>query len=181
MLVDPSLAAAPALNRSLQPGLVVGDAGLLAFAGVSLCAQRMCCGWVGFYSARTVDARQRHVAIRLVDVGASVLASAVLQQPHAFPCEHRGAKAVCLGDAPAQGVVLVAEDLALGLAVFACTHHRHLGQLVLVVVAVVLFGVAADAPSNQAAEIRLIDTFTGTVTANLLTLIAEHPFVDIFR
>lgn len=141
----------------------------------------MCCGWVGFYSARTVDARQRHVAIRLVDVGASVLASAVLQQPHAFPCEHRGAKAVCLGDAPAQGVVLVAEDLALGLAVFACTHHRHLGQLVLVVVAVVLFGVAADAPSNQAAEIRLIDTFTGTVTANLLTLIAEHPFVDIFR
>ncbi|MFY3382679.1 hypothetical protein [Paracidovorax sp. MALMAid1276] len=67
------------------------------------------------------------------------------------------------------------------MAVFACTHYRHLGQLVLVVVAVVLFCVAADAFSNQAVEIRLIDTFTGTAATNLLTLIAEHPSIDIFR
>lgn len=46
-------------------------------------------------------------------------ATALLQQPHSVPGEVRGAKAVALGDAPAQCVVLVAEDLALWLAVFA--------------------------------------------------------------
>lgn len=81
-------------------------------------------------------------------VAGVLLAPAFLQQPHAFPSEHGGAKAVCLGNTPAQGVVLVAEDLALGLAVFACAHYRHVGQLVLVVVAVVLFGVAAYAFSQ---------------------------------
>jgi len=64
----------------------------------------------------------------------------------------RGAKAVSLGDAPAQCVVLVTKDLALRLAVFARPHHRHLGQPVLVVVAVVLLCVAADAFSDQPTE-----------------------------
>ncbi len=65
----------------------------------------------------------------------------------------RGAKAVRLGDAPAQCVVLVAEDLALRLAVFACAqHHRLLGQPVLVVVAVVLLRVAAYELCDQATK-----------------------------
>nr|WP_291446520.1 hypothetical protein [Acidovorax sp.] len=56
-----------------------------------------------------VHARQRRVAARLVDVGAPVPAPAFLQQPHSVPGEVRVAKAVSLGDAPAQCIVLVAE------------------------------------------------------------------------
>lgn len=74
---------------------------------------------VWLHAATSVDARQGHVATRLVDVGARVPATAFLQQPHSVPGEVRGAKAVGLGDAPAQCVVLVAEDLALWQAVFA--------------------------------------------------------------
>jgi len=107
---------------------------------------------VWLYGATAVDACQGHVATWLVDVGTRLLTPAFLQQPHPFPDEVRGAKAVGLGDAPAQCVVLVAEDLALGLAVFARPHHRHLGQPVLVVVAVVLLRVAADAFSDQTTE-----------------------------
>ena len=107
---------------------------------------------VWLYAATSVDARQGHVTARLVDVGARLPATAFLQQPHSVPGEVRGAKAVSLGDAPAQCVVLVAEDLALWLAVFARPYHRHLGQPVLVVVAVVLLCVAADAFSDQPAE-----------------------------
>ncbi len=88
-----------------------------------------------------------------------LLASAFQQQPHAFPSEHGGAETVCRGNAPAQGIVLAAEDLALGLAVFACAHYRHLGQLVPVVVAVVLFGVAAYAFSDQAAKAVVVVAF----------------------
>ena len=107
---------------------------------------------VRLHGAASVDARQRHIAAWLVDVGAGLCASAFLQQPHPLPRKHCRAKAVCLGDAPSQCVVLVAEDLALGLAVFARSHHCHLAQPVLGVVAVVLFCVASDALSDQAAK-----------------------------
>jgi hypothetical protein len=45
----------------------------------------------------------------------------------------------------------------LRLAVFACPHHRHLGQPVLVVVAVVPFGVAAYALSDQRTKFALVN------------------------
>jgi len=93
---------------------------------------------------------------RLVDVGARLPATAFLQQPHFVSGEVRGSKAVGLGDAPAQCVVLVTKDLALRLAVFARPHHRHLGQPVLVVVAVVLLRVAAYAFSDQPTEAAVL-------------------------
>ena len=56
--------------------------------------------------ALCVQPRQRHVAPRLVHVADDTLASALFNEPHAFPDEDCGAKAVVLGDPAAYGVVV---------------------------------------------------------------------------
>ena len=53
-----------------------------------------------------IQARQRHVAVRLVHVADDGAASALFDEAHAFPDEDCGAKAVVFGNPPAYGVVV---------------------------------------------------------------------------
>ena len=54
----------------------------------------------------SIQARQRHVAVRLVHVADDGAASALFDEAHAFPDEDCGAKAVVLGYSPTYGVVV---------------------------------------------------------------------------
>ena len=62
------------------------------------------------------QARQRHVAVRLVHVADDGAASALFDEAHAFPDEDCGAKAVVFGDPAPYGVVV--EFGGLGGCVF---------------------------------------------------------------
>ena len=64
----------------------------------------------------SIQARQRHVAVRLVHVADDGAASALFDEAHAFPDEDCGAKAVVFGDPAAYGVVV--EPGGLGGCVF---------------------------------------------------------------
>ncbi len=64
----------------------------------------------------SIQARQRHVAVRLVHVADDGAASALFDEPHAFPDEDRGAERVVFGDSAAYGVVV--EPGGLGGFVF---------------------------------------------------------------
>ena len=59
----------------------------------------------------SIQARQRHVAVRLVLVADDSAASALFDEEHAFPDKDCGAKAVVLGDPAAYGVVVEAGGL----------------------------------------------------------------------
>ena len=54
----------------------------------------------------SIQARQRHVAVRLVHVADDGAASALFDEAHAFPDEDCGAKAVVFGYPAAYGVVV---------------------------------------------------------------------------
>ena len=54
----------------------------------------------------SIQARQRHVAVRLVHVTDDGAASALFEEAHAFPDEHCGAEAVVFRYSPAYGVVV---------------------------------------------------------------------------
>ena len=54
----------------------------------------------------SIQARQRHVAVRLVHVADDGAASALFDEAHAFPDEDCGAKAVVFGDPAPYGVVV---------------------------------------------------------------------------
>ena len=64
----------------------------------------------------SIQARQRHVAVRLVHVADDGAASALFEEPHAFPDKDCGAKAVVFRYSPAYGVVV--EPGGLGGCVF---------------------------------------------------------------
>ena len=71
-----------------------------------------CASWVvpsppcSVLSPLCIQARQRHVAVRLVHVADDGAASALFDEAHAFPDEDCGAKAVVLGYSPTYGVVV---------------------------------------------------------------------------
>ena len=70
-------------------------------------AQSACLGDV----ANGIDARQRHIAARLIDVGGGMESAPLFDQPHAFPDEFGAPEVIGLADAPAQRVVLEAGGL----------------------------------------------------------------------
>ena len=65
---------------------------------------------IGLVSIR-IQPRQRHVAVRLVDVADDAGAPAFLNEAHAFPDEDGAAKAVVLGDSSAECVVVESRRL----------------------------------------------------------------------
>ena len=56
--------------------------------------------------ARRIQSGQRHIAVRLVDIADDTRSAPLLDQAHAFPDEDGAAKAVVLGNASAQRVVV---------------------------------------------------------------------------
>ena len=101
-------------------------------------------GWcpvrlVLFFSL-SIQARQRHVAVRLVHVADDGAASALFDEAHAFPDEDRGAEVIVLGNASADGVVLEPRGLGGFVLGAGASGGLHFNEAVFLKVAAISAG-----------------------------------------
>ena len=124
--------------------------------------------------ALCVQPRQRHVAPRLVHVADDTLASALFDEPHAFPDEDRGAERVVFGDSAAYGVVV--ECCGLRGRVFCAWPSRgcDLGEIVLFIPSEALVGVLAcefaDEPAMAIVKVAFVFKHPHQVVAHVAAL-----------
>lgn len=106
-----------------------------------------------------IQPRQRHIAARLIHIGYGARPSPLLQQPHAFPDEGGGAKAVVFGYASAYGVVVKAGGLRAFVLGAGSPGGHYLDEVVFFVPAEGLRGVFARQFADEAAVTVVEVTF----------------------
>ena len=122
----------------------------------------------------SIQARQRYVAARLVHVTDDGAASALFDEPHAFPDEDRGAERVVFGDSAAYGVVV--ECCGLRGRVFCAWPSRgcDLGEIVLFIPSEALVGVLAcefaDEPAMAIVKVAFVFKHPHQVVAHVAAL-----------
>ena len=109
---------------------------------------------------RRIQPRQRHVAVGLIDIADDLAATALLQQPHAFPDEARASKRIVLGHSTADGVVVELRGLTGLMLGAGPSDGRDLRQPALVIPFEALIGVLAaelaDQPTVTVVEVTLV-------------------------